>query len=159
MRGRWRGERRECTRGGGGVDEGIRGVDEGRQGVDERGRSPVDALRVSEREYAIVAQRRLREHGEALRTRDLTCATQLTANPRRGKGRLTAGAGCRDVVGLGGSATLASHDGHGQSGTGCWARGGPLAWARFGRASSAPVARGMGMGLAMPSVRRLGRGA
>jgi hypothetical protein len=26
------------------------GVDEGRRGVDERGRSPVDALRVSERE-------------------------------------------------------------------------------------------------------------
>jgi hypothetical protein len=139
--------------GGGGVDEGIRGVDEGRRGLDERGRSPVDALRVSEREYAIVARRRLQEHGEALRTRDLTCATRLTANPRRGKGRLTAEAGCRDV---GGSTTLASH---GRSGTGCWARGDPLAWPRFGRASSAPVARGMGTGLGVPSARRLGRGA
>jgi hypothetical protein len=101
-------------------------------GVDECGRSPVDALRVSEREYAIVARRRLREHGEALRTRDLTCATRLTANPRHGEVRLTAGAGCRDVGGLGGSAMLASHGGHGRSGTGCWVRGGPLAWARFG---------------------------
>jgi hypothetical protein len=38
-------------------------------------------------------------------------------------------------------------------------RGGPLAWAQFGRASSAPVARGMGTGLGVPSARRLGRGA
>jgi hypothetical protein len=110
---------------------------------------------------AIVARRRLREHGEALRTRDLTCATRLMASPRRGEGRLTAGAGCRDVggVGLGGSATLASHGGHGRSGMRFWARGGPLAWARFGRASSAPVARGMGTGLGVPSAWQLGRGA
>jgi hypothetical protein len=90
--------------------------------------------------------------------RDLTCATRLMANPRHGEGRLTAGAGCRDIggVGLGGLATLASYD---RSGTGCWARGGPLAWARFGHASSAPVARGMGTGLGVPNTRRLGRGA
>jgi hypothetical protein len=74
---------------------------------------------------------------------NFTCTTWLTASPRRGEGRRTAGAGCRDVdgVGLGGSATIASH---GRSGTGCWTRGGSLAWAGFGRASSAPAARGMG---------------
>jgi hypothetical protein len=93
-------------------------------------------------------------------TRDLTCMTWLTASPRRGEGRLTARAGCKDVngVGLGGSATIASHGSHGRSGTGCWARGDPLAWARFGRASSALVTRGMGTGLGVPSAQRLGRG-
>jgi hypothetical protein len=39
--------------------------------------------------------------------------TRLTTSPRRGEGRRTAGAGCRDVggVGLGGSVTIASHGG------------------------------------------------
>jgi hypothetical protein len=36
---------------------------------------------------------------------------------------------------------------------GCWARGGSLAWARFGRTSSAPVARGMGTGLGVLAAR------
>jgi hypothetical protein len=156
MRGRWRGERRECTWGG------RRGVD---GGVDECRRAWTESRRRTARKRtrvrALVARRRLREHGEALRTRDLTCTTRLTASPRRGEGGRMAGAGCRDVSGvrLGDSATLASHGGHGRSGTGCWARGGSLAWARFGRASSAPVARGMGTGLGVPSARRLGRGA
>jgi hypothetical protein len=53
----------------------------------------------------------LRWHGEALRTRDLTCTTWLTASPRHGEGSRTTGAGCRDIggVGLGDSVTIASH--------------------------------------------------
>jgi hypothetical protein len=45
--------------------------------------------------------------------RNLTCATRLTASPRRGEGRQTAEAGCRDVggVGLGVSVTIASYGG------------------------------------------------
>jgi hypothetical protein len=87
---------------------GRRGVD---VGVDEGRRAWTESRRCTERKRtrvrALVARRRLREHGEALRTRDLTCTTRLTASPRRGEGRRTAGAGCRVIsgVGLGGSAT------------------------------------------------------
>jgi hypothetical protein len=67
-------------------------------------------------------------------------------SPRHGDGGRTNGAGCRDTggIGLGGSVTIVSHGGHGQSGTGCWTRGGSPIWAGFGRARSAPATRGMG---------------
>jgi hypothetical protein len=78
--------------------------------------------------------------------RGLMCATRLSVSPRHGDGGRTDGAGCRDTggIGLGGSVTIASHGGHGRSGTGCWTRGGSLIWAGFGRARSASATRGMG---------------
>jgi hypothetical protein len=77
--------------------------------------------------------------------------TQLLVSPRHGDGGRTDGAGCRDTggVGLGGSVTMASHDGHGRSSTGCWTHGGSLIWVGFSRARSAHVDQRHGVELGM----------